>query len=404
MSALARPSLRRAPLVAGAASCTALLAALLAGPGGWAVPAISLGLVAAGALGLELARRTRSLVRSARGPQLVLGGLASLAVVIAWSFAVAVHAEFYAGGLVLILVGTSIAAVPFLDARRRPRGPGTPWQRLARPGGGVAGSRALLRLFGPVLAGLVLVLLGLRLLWQTFLVPGPADGAVPAASLVFTVFVLTVIAGRALVDRGRRSHESASVAAAPNRDAQVIAAHLHDSVLQTLALIQRRSHDPVAVAQLARQQERSLRAWLAGRDERSADTLAGALRAAAREVEDEHAGAVIEVVTVGDARLGSRSDAVVRAAREAMRNAVRHGGGGTPTRVFLEVEGDRCEAYVRDAGGGFSLDAVAEERRGVRDAIIGRMEHAGGTATIESGPAGTEVALRIELPAAGPAR
>jgi phage shock protein PspC (stress-responsive transcriptional regulator) len=170
-------------------------------------------------------------------------------------------------------------------------------------------------------------------------------------------------------------------------------AHLHDSVLQTLALVQKRADDPRAVAALARTQERELRAWLAGR-EGGHDRLAAALEALAGEVERAH-GVPVEVVVVGDRELDSRSEALVAAAREAMVNAAKF-GGGSPVDVFAETSDGALQVYVRDRGPGFDPAAVPQDRRGVRESIVGRMTRHGGRATIHSAPgAGTEVELSL---------
>jgi signal transduction histidine kinase/phage shock protein PspC (stress-responsive transcriptional regulator) len=168
-------------------------------------------------------------------------------------------------------------------------------------------------------------------------------------------------------------------------------AHLHDSVLQTLALVQKRADDPRAVAALARTQERELRAWLAGR-EGGHDRLAAALEALAGEVERAH-GVPVEVVVVGDRELDSRSEALVAAVREAMVNAAKFGGGST-VDVFAETSDGALQVFVRDRGPGFDPAAVPQDRRGVRESIIGRMARHGGRAAIHSAPgAGTEVEL-----------
>ena len=176
-----------------------------------------------------------------------------------------------------------------------------------------------------------------------------------------------------------------------------VGAHLHDSVLQTLVLVQKRTDDPREVASLARRQERELRQWLAGGDERSSDeSLAAALRAAAEGIEDERRTS-IEVVVVGDCGLDERAEAILGAAREAMLNAAEHAPEPGPIRVFAEVDEGRIEAFVRDRGPGFDLTAVPEDRRGVRESILGRMERAGGRAEVGAAPdGGTEVALSIE--------
>jgi signal transduction histidine kinase len=181
-----------------------------------------------------------------------------------------------------------------------------------------------------------------------------------------------------------------------------VAAHVHDSVLHTLTLIQRHAEDPREVSRLARAQERELRAWLyrpegTGRDDEPT-TLAAAVRAVAAEVEDAH-GVPVEVVCVGDCPLDERLAAQLQAAREAMVNAAKYGGGaaGEPVQVYAEVEGVRVFVSVRDHGPGFDLDQVPGDRMGVRESIIGRMQRNGGTARLRPAPGGgTEVELEME--------
>lgn len=172
-----------------------------------------------------------------------------------------------------------------------------------------------------------------------------------------------------------------------------MAAHLHDSVLQTLALIQRSADDPKAVQQLARRQERELRSWLYG--EQHADTtLKAALITAAAEVEDER-GVPVEVVAVGDCDLTEPMVALVRAAREALVNAAKH-SGASKIDVYAEVDEDRVEVFVRDRGAGFVMDGVDVDRLGVKHSILDRMARHGGSATIRTAPGeGTEVRLEI---------
>ncbi|TDD52676.1 ATP-binding protein [Kribbella antibiotica] len=174
-----------------------------------------------------------------------------------------------------------------------------------------------------------------------------------------------------------------------------MAAHLHDSVLQTLALIQKQAGDPKAVATLARSQERELRAWLYDDDDMTDQTLSGAAKRAAAEVEDSH-GVPIEVVTVGDCELTEPLSAMVRAARESMVNAAKH-SGAAKIDVFVEVDGDRAEMFVRDRGQGFDVDGVPDDRLGLRHSVMGRMERHGGRATVRSdAETGTEVRLEMD--------
>jgi signal transduction histidine kinase len=173
-----------------------------------------------------------------------------------------------------------------------------------------------------------------------------------------------------------------------------VAAHLHDSVLQTLALIQRRSDDPAEVAQLARRQERDLRAWLNADATAEADTLRGALVRAATEIE-EGRGVEVEVVCVGDRPLDDDTAALAAAAREAILNAAKFAGAGR-IDVFAEASAEGAEVFVRDRGAGFDPAAVPADRRGVRESIVGRMERHGGRAEIRSQPGGgTEVELAL---------
>jgi signal transduction histidine kinase len=175
-----------------------------------------------------------------------------------------------------------------------------------------------------------------------------------------------------------------------------MAAHLHDSVLQTLALMQRRADDPREVAGLARRQERELRAWLNGvRPGAAADSIAARLEAVAAEVEETH-GVPVDVVAVGDAPLDESGEAVVAAAREALVNAAKFAGDG-PISLYAEVDPERVEVFVRDRGPGFDPAAVPEDRRGVRESIFGRMERHGGRAGVHRAPGGgTEVELVME--------
>jgi phage shock protein PspC (stress-responsive transcriptional regulator) len=219
---------------------------------------------------------------------------------------------------------------------------------------------------------------GVRDLVLSFVVVGVGLG------LVLAPFWLRLVRGLDAERHERiRSQERAEVAA-----------HLHDSVLQTLALVQKRADDPRAVATLARRQERELRAWLSDAPQpRPDERLADALRAAATDVEDTF-GTPVEIVTVGDHALDEPHRALVAAAREALSNAARHAGDHGAISVFAEHADGRTEVFVRDRGPGFDPGAVPEDRRGVRESIIGRMARHGGRAAVHSSPAtGTEVEL-----------
>ena len=173
-----------------------------------------------------------------------------------------------------------------------------------------------------------------------------------------------------------------------------MAARVHDSVLQTLALVQREAGDPRRVAALARRQERELRSWLYP-DPRAADDagLAAAMDAAAAEVEELH-GVPVELVRTGDVPVDGRVEALVLAAREAMTNAARH-SGTDEISAFVDVGEEEIAIFVRDRGRGFDEERVPATAHGIAESIRGRMARAGGTASLASSPEGTEVELRL---------
>jgi signal transduction histidine kinase/phage shock protein PspC (stress-responsive transcriptional regulator) len=230
-----------------------------------------------------------------------------------------------------------------------------------------------------------------------FLTANDALGGVREAALaaIVAVFALALILAPFLWRLGRNLAAERAERIRSQERAE-LAAHLHDSVLQTLTLMQKRADDPRQVATLARRQERELRGWLHGRSRPAGESFAAALQAAAEEVEDDH-GVAIEVVAVGDRKLDERSRAVVAAAREALTNAAKFAPEPSPVSVYAEVSDGRLEVFVHDRGEGFDPDAVAADRRGVRDSIVGRMKRHGGSAEIRSRPGeGTEVALTME--------
>jgi len=173
-----------------------------------------------------------------------------------------------------------------------------------------------------------------------------------------------------------------------------IAAHLHDGVLQTLALIQRRAGSNKEVAALARRQERELRDWLYASPSDAVTTLSGSLTSELAAVEDDQQ-VPIELVVVGDAALDESGRVFVSALREAATNATRH-AGAERVDVYVEVEADTLTGFVRDRGKGFDPSAVSSDRRGLTDSIIGRTRRAGGSAAVRSRPGeGTEVSVRM---------
>jgi len=176
-----------------------------------------------------------------------------------------------------------------------------------------------------------------------------------------------------------------------------MAAHLHDSVLQTLALIQKSSGDAATVSRLARAQERDLRSWLYAGEAIDDRSVASALRGAAAEVEDSH-GISVDVVAVGDCPNHETLRPIVAAAREAMTNAAKHAGTGR-VDVYAEIDDASVSVFVRDRGAGFDPDAVPEDRLGVRHSIMDRMTRHGGSAEVRSAPGeGTEIRLRLPRP------
>jgi signal transduction histidine kinase len=222
-------------------------------------------------------------------------------------------------------------------------------------------------------------------------------GKVALAALVVTTALILISAPFWLALIRRLGRERVARARADERAG--VAAHLHDSVLQTLALIQKRADDPDQVARLARRQERELREWLAdSQPTRPDERLADALRAAAAEIEDSH-GAPIEAVVVGDAPLDERLEALVAASREALTNAAKFASKSGPVRLYAEIEDGTARVFIDDRGPGFDPGAIPEDRHGVRESIIGRMERYGGSAEIRSDPAdGTEVELTVKSP------
>jgi signal transduction histidine kinase len=169
---------------------------------------------------------------------------------------------------------------------------------------------------------------------------------------------------------------------------------VHDQVLHTLALIQRKAGDAKEVVRLARGQERTLRGWLYKPTASPTDKLSAAIEEIVAEVEDTYA-IVVESVVVGDIDVNEKIAALVAAAREALVNAARHGKVGTVS-LYAEVEADKVSVFVRDRGIGFEMASVGPDRHGVRGSIVGRMERHGGTAEIRSEPgAGTEVRLSM---------
>jgi signal transduction histidine kinase len=232
-------------------------------------------------------------------------------------------------------------------------------------------------------------------LWASGVLETAAKAALLALGVGTALILISAPLWLALIRRLGREREARARA----DERANVAAHLHDSVLQTLALIQKRAGDPDQVGRLARRQERDLRDWLAGTEpSRPDERLADALRAAAAEIEDSH-GSPIEAIVVGDAALDERLEALVAASREALTNAAKFASRGGPVRLYAEIEDREARVFIDDRGPGFDPKRIPAGRHGVRESIIGRMERYGGQAEIRSEKGeGTEVELTMRSP------
>ena len=283
----------------------------------------------------------------------------------------------------VVLAATGTALIWHRSAAARPRT--TRLRGLARPVDPLTRGRAAL--------GAALVV-GAALL---FLLANDALGAardvvlVLVAVVVALALILTPVWWRLAKSLGDERAERIR-----SQERAELAAHLHDSVLQTLALVQRRADDPRAVAALARRQERELRAWLSGKPARHPGaSFAAALEAVATEIEQMH-GVTVDVVQVGDCALDTRVEALISAAREALVNAAKF-AGESPIAVYAEATDERVHVFVRDRGPGFDPASVPTSRRGIRESIVARLERHGGRATVTAAEGvGTEVELVLE--------
>ena len=291
---------------------------------------------------------------------------------------------------------------------------------------GIAASAAIGRVVtsgGALLLPLILVSAGLAVVWRqldtdrTLAVPGVrwalAGGVVLAAGglvlllattgqlanarngfaatlvLLVGIALLTAPIWRRLLD-SRAEERTARIR---SEERATVAAHLHDSVLQTLALIQRHADEPQAVSRLARGQERELRAWLYDpKVVREGGTWAGLVAGMVADVESDHE-LIVDPVVVGDAPVDEALAALGAATREALVNAAKHSGAAAAD-LYTEVTAERVSVFVRDRGKGFDPATVPDDRRGLRDSVSGRLTRLGGTAEVRSAPGeGTEVEL-----------
>lgn len=312
---------------------------------------------------------------------LVLVGLVAMAVV---GLSASGTPAAYLVPLVFVVVGASLVWREF-DTRTAPRTPVLTWTRLF---GG-----ALL-----VIGGLVVIVLAGD---RSF--GGLSTTLLAVVATLIGVVLLTV----PLWMRMWRALNEERAARIRNAEREEIASHLHDSVLQTLALIQKQAGRPDEVARLARGQERELRAWLFGDPQQRGSSLSASLQGVAAEVEDAY-GIEVGVITVGDLRPDEepqadrrRWTALVGATREALVNAAKH-SGERKVDVYAEITDDDVEVFVRDRGVGFDPADVDDDRQGIARSIRARMQRAGGDVVIDSTAGrGTNVRLAMSRTDAG---
>lgn len=312
---------------------------------------------------------------------LALVGLVAMSVV---GFAAAGTPAAYLVPFVVIAVGASLVWREIDTSRTAPRSAALTWTRLS---GG-----ALL-----VIGGLVVVVVAGN---HSF--GGLNTTLLAVLATLIGVVLLTI----PLWMRMWRTLNEERAARIRNAEREEIASHLHDSVLQTLALIQKQAGKPDEVARLARSQERELRSWLFGDPAQRGGSLGAALRSVGGEVEDDY-GIEVEVITVGDLRpdddahgsAARRWPALIGATREALVNAAKH-SGERKVDVYCEVGDDEVEVFVRDRGTGFDPDGVQPDRQGVARSIKARIERAGGRAEIVSA-LGRGTNVRLAMPRGG---
>lgn len=299
-----------------------------------------------------------------------------------------------AGAVLSVMVATATALHVLVPVLVVAVGAMLVWQQYDR--GGRIAPRSSFD-WARVTAGVTLVVVGLAVvvLGQVELAALQSSILAVAATLV-GVGLLSVPLGMRLW----RSLEEERAARIREAERSTIASHLHDSVLQTLALIQKRSDDPAQVSRLARRQERELRQWLFGSESRmssGAATVAGTVEVIVGDVEDAYGLRVDQVVVGGDGPVGESEEAVLGAVREALVNVAKHAGVESAD-VYAEILLGELSVFVRDRGRGFDPDNVPEGHHGLAESVRGRVERAGGRVRIRSAPGeGTEVSITMDL-------
>ncbi|MDI2028935.1 PspC domain-containing protein [Saccharopolyspora sp. TS4A08] len=306
--------------------------------------------------------------------------------------------------LVVALVGAAVVWREADDSQRRR------WRQGARSGvaGALLGSGAR-SAWIRVMSGAALVVVGMALLvGSTTSLDALPTGLLASGATLVGVAVLTVPWWVRMM-RDLNVERSSRIR---SQERAEIAAHLHDSVLQTLALIQKQAGSEREVRRLARGQERELRGWLYGPDgygaagdsagtseEAEKATFAAEVARICGEVED-HFAITVQQVVVGDCEVDDRLTAQLNAAREALVNAAKH-AGVREVSVYAEVEPELVSVFVRDRGAGFDPDQVPEDRHGLADSVRGRVQRHGGKVKVRTSPGqGTEVAMEMPRSAA----
>jgi signal transduction histidine kinase len=292
-----------------------------------------------------------------------------------------------------VVVGSAGAVLVWRNASPREQ---ATLRRLVEPVASTAGGSGRRRLLLRLTTALLLVLGGLAAL-----ILGHPDRAVlrPLSGIVLVVAGLVVVFAPLWLRVARELVLERQARARAEERAE-LASHLHDSVLQTLALIQRQADSPQRVVSLARAQERQLRSWLFGESRTQPDaepaSFAEGVRRIQHDVEAQH-GVPVEIVVVGDCAVDERVEAMLAAAREATVNAAKWSEADVVS-IFSEVDGDSAAIYVRDRGRGFDPDLVPSDRQGLAGSIHDRMRRHRGEVALRTAPGeGTEVSLRMHL-------